>query len=752
MKLKKIEIKNMKPEIGFNKKLYLDGIRQLRLVGLMGLVVLCAAAVLTAIGYHIDRSGYVYDELGNMIKRAPEGLSLYQIHWSLFITFPVLVPVMTMMLFDFLNHRNASDFYHAIPDTRGTLYISYAAAILSWIGAIIGISTLLSVFCISILPGYYVLWSGVAKSLFLIISACVLVMGGVTIALGLTGTRMSNLMVTLIILFLPRLFVTVIMYILEEMMPFVAWEYSSSLFNPRYDLIAGILLSLFSGINPFQYGSSGVYSLFLGLIYLAAGYVIFMRRKSESAGHAAITPKMQSVFRLSVSMMICLLPIYYLAQSWADSDVLDGDTLFIIMVFYVIAVFAYFIYELMTTGKLRAFKKLCRGIGILAGLNVVVFLVIIGIYGTTIKNTPEAEDIDFIMIRGEERDYFEAQLQRIRIRDEEVAEITSNALKRTIERYRNGNYYGSYKDYYGNYVETVRKTVAINVGIRTIYRDVTYTVTEWNTVVEHLSQLPEYYQVYCDLPEYHSTEMSIYCESGNLDTAQVAKIYEVMREEVKTLEFEEWFAAIDGYSYGSERYVDSIRLTLDVGTTGYRDTIWLPILISMTDTLKCYFEETQKAGVDDGMLENWEYICDLADGEGLEKFVTSDMNIDIRASIIGETASLEGIDGTLVGYESAGDWKLSGYGIVKEGKQENFLVFIDHLFAGEYPVDPEAKVWMVIDVDAYSNAYSKEDKDWISAGVHSKFCISLSEELPEELEDLMGEALEKYINLAKKGE
>ncbi|MBQ6875354.1 MAG: hypothetical protein IJN46_03845, partial [Lachnospiraceae bacterium] len=95
MKLKR-ELKNMKKEIGFNRKLYLDGIRQLRLVGIMGLVVCCAAALLTAMGYHINTSMYVIDELGNMIRRAPQGLTLFQAHWSLFLTFPILVPVMTM--------------------------------------------------------------------------------------------------------------------------------------------------------------------------------------------------------------------------------------------------------------------------------------------------------------------------------------------------------------------------------------------------------------------------------------------------------------------------------------------------------------------------------------------------------------------------------------------------------------------------------------------------------------------------------
>ena len=652
------------------------------------------------------------------------------------------------MLFNFLNHRNASDFYHAIPDTRGSLYISYVAAIMTWIGAIIGISTLLSVISVSLLPTYYIIWSEVPKALFLIISACVLVMGGISIALGLTGTRMSNLLVTLIILFLPRVFVTVVMYILEGMMPFVAWEYSTSLFNPRYDLIAGLPIALLSGINPFRYGGSGVYSLILGLLYLAAGYVIFVRRKSESAGHAAISPKLQGVFRLAVSLMICLLPMYYITECWVDLDYLDGETLFIILVFYVIAVLAYFIYELMTTGKLRAFKKLCRGIGILAGLNVLLFLVIIGIYGTTIKNTPEADKIDYIMIRGEERDYFKAQLQQIRIRDDEVAQATSNALKRAIERSRSNNYYGNYRDQYGNIVETVNQTVAINVGMRTIYREVLYTKTEWEIVTEYLSERPEYYQVYSDLPAYDSREMSIYCESGNMSSEQVAKIYEVMREEVKTIDFEEWYTAVENYYYSSDQFVDYIRLSLSVGTTGYRDTIRLPILYSMTETLTCYFKELQSASADKKMLEDWKIIREMAGGTYKGGYKSSDLYIFLDARIVGKDAVLDGIDGWIEGFNVEDKWETKASGIINESNQESFLTMTDRLFAGEYEIDTQAEAFLIIDIDANGNAYDEENM-WYSSRAYGKFVLPISEEVPEEIKEVMGEVLSKFEELNK---
>ncbi|MBQ4563150.1 MAG: hypothetical protein IJA58_01570 [Lachnospiraceae bacterium] len=733
--MKKINFKNIKLDIGFNKKLYLDGIRQLKLVGIMGLVVLCAAAVLTATGYHINTPSYWVDGFGNTIARPAQGLSLYSAHWALFITFPVLVPVMTMMLFNFLNHRNASDFYHAIPDTRGTLYISYMASILTWIGAIIGISTALSIFCVSILPGYYIIWSGVPKALFLIIAACVLVMGGISIALGLTGTRMSNLLVTLIVLFLPRFFVTMIMHILGEMMPFVEWRYSSSLFNPRYNLIAGLPLALFSSANPFGYGSSGVYSLILGLIYLVAGHVIFLRRKSESAGHAAISRRMQSIFRLSVSLMICLLPMYSITSCWANSDIMDGDELFIVLVFYVIAVLAYFIYELMTTGKLRAFKKLCKGIGVLAIGNVILFLMIIGIYASTIKNTPEAEDIDYVMLNGDERDYFEAQLQRIRLRDEEVAEITARALRRTVEYYRNGRRYPN-----GSHFETITKTVAINEGLRTIYREVRYTTAEWNTIVDYLSRQPEYYLVYCDLPEFDPTEMSIYTNWGYFSTEQLVRIYEVMREEVRTANVEEWYTAVTGYHYGTN-YVDTINLTLEVGSSGYRDTIRLPILTSLTETVKYYWEEQNAGGLGDRTKENWLTLVDMIDGEMKNGQTANYLSISYQLSLIKGSNVLDGIDGYIEGSQSEEAWKLATGGL-KEEALGSFETFMEKLVENEYGMETTGGTLVMIELYGSGAAYDQNGK-WTDINETHRTYISLPDPIPEEIEDWLGEVLIK---------
>lgn len=745
MKLKKLDCR-------INKQLYFDGLRQLKLVGIMGMVVFCAAAILTAVGYHINtRIYYEYDALGNIIRTyyKPVGVSLYACHWMLFASFSVLAPVMTTILFNFLNHRNASDFYHSIPDTRGTLYVSYIAAILTWLGAIIGVSTVLSVICISMTPGYFVIWSGVPKCLFIIVAACILVMGGTMIALGLTGTRMSNLLVAVMILFLPRIFVTVIMEMLEGMLNFVAWEYSPSLLNPRYNLIAGLPLSLFNGVNPLEYWSSGVYSLVLGLIYLAVGFVIFVRRKSESAGHAAITRRLQSVFRLAVSMTVCLVPIYFMVDSWASRYGWDVEDLFFMVVFYVIAVLAYFIYELMTTGKLRRFKKLCKGLLLLAALNVVAFLGIISIYQSVVNYQPDGEDIDYIMIIGDEDEYFESQLGRIKVRDNMAADITSTALARTIHYYTDDDpYNGMGYEWYESQNRYVTKKIAINEGMKTVYRKIRYTESEWNQIADCLSDMADYRMVFCDLPEYKANETTISSWRGALRDEQMVRVYEVMREEVLDVDFAEWYTAVTGGNYN--QYIDVIYLYTEAGGGGIRRSVYLPIIPSMTRTLNAYFSELSSVEISENETSTWsEMSSAIRTGQNEKGEKVQKAQVTMTLNVIGGEMSDLYLYSQLEAYHDEDKWYVDGWGEASGDEPgtewaETMLTFADNLFEGKYTFDQAGGVWLEVNLGGYV-VYSEKDLVYSEKEelmVDRNFYISLSDPIPEEVKTLLGKYAE----------
>ena len=86
----------------FSKGLYIEGLKQLRMVGIIGLVIFVLEAVLGPVG-NIIRLANVYE--------ASLFVSAIDAHWILVLSFIVFAPVMVMILFGFLNKRNMSDFY-----------------------------------------------------------------------------------------------------------------------------------------------------------------------------------------------------------------------------------------------------------------------------------------------------------------------------------------------------------------------------------------------------------------------------------------------------------------------------------------------------------------------------------------------------------------------------------------------------------------------------------------------------------------
>ncbi|MBQ8815407.1 MAG: hypothetical protein IJZ85_13040 [Lachnospiraceae bacterium] len=752
----------MMKNLRINKELYRDGLRQLKIVGIMGMVIYCLSAILTSVGIYINSSYYRQAEMmdypGNMgivMEIAPEGLPIYEFHWILFTAFPILVPVMTLILFNFLNQRNASDFYHAIPDTRGTLYVSYCAAILTWLFAIIGVSSILAIAGISLIPGYFVVWSTLPKSLFIIIATCILVMGGILIAKSLTGTFMSNLAVTLMVLFLPRVFITAVMAIASDMLGFVVWDFSNSLMNGRYNVLVGIILTIFGGSNPLGYWSSGLYTLVLGLIYLAIAYVLFVRRKSESAGHAAISNRLQMVFRLAVSLAVCLFPIYFIAYNgthsygWSDSD------LFMIVVFYVVAVVVYFIYELITTGKLRQFKRMLKGLILLAVGNVLVLGILWGIYGSVVNFQPSAEEIDYIRMLSNDRNYFQSQTDEIKISDEKVAEVTAEALKRTILRRTHTGETEVVVDetYYSKYaqeeaqVRTVHKEVAINCGLKTVYRELIYTEEEWALVAKCLSEMEEYRQVYCTLPKV-SEEGRIYSYHGWISNEQAIKVYEVMKDEVHEVDFAEWYMGVTDFY--SRDYLDAICVYTEIPGTGNYRTVNLPILDSMVRTKECYLEQMGVEQISEEEKTQWEMIRSSIRGvdpeagsdKNTEETQVNYNNINVDIRVLDETWEIvDEVYFNLEGYHDGKSWVVNRWGhLSDEEQEEKLLSLIDKLYAGEFGRAETAGEMLMITVRC---SYELDGGNYVD--MTNNFCVSLTAEVETEIEELFGYQLDSYL-------
>ena len=94
----------------FDVGLYLDGLRQLRIIGVMMFVILELEAILMPLGQYINilqRQGS-----GDLFYAGIGVVNFSGMHPLLLLSFTVFAPVMVLYLFSFLNKRSSSDFYH----------------------------------------------------------------------------------------------------------------------------------------------------------------------------------------------------------------------------------------------------------------------------------------------------------------------------------------------------------------------------------------------------------------------------------------------------------------------------------------------------------------------------------------------------------------------------------------------------------------------------------------------------------------
>ena len=143
----------------FDGRLYLQGLKRLRLIGLAMAILFITVAVLVPLTTWIqtaNRMQYVDEYYDPMYDSSYD--SMYGEEDSLQepkvkevenrrLIIPVLVasylsPVFILLIFSYLNRRSESDFYHAIPYTRVCVYTSFVAAAMTWVLAILIASSL----------------------------------------------------------------------------------------------------------------------------------------------------------------------------------------------------------------------------------------------------------------------------------------------------------------------------------------------------------------------------------------------------------------------------------------------------------------------------------------------------------------------------------------------------------------------------------------------------------------------------------
>ena len=286
----------------FNGKLYLEGLRQTKIAGIILGIITIFLSVLSPISYIIDyyaNSGQERD-------------------------------VVQIDFMEFLNKRKGSDFYHSLPCTRNCLFLSFSVAILTWIAGIILTTVLLTWALFSVAPGVIVSWIFVPYSFFTFFSGALLVMAIMLLAKSLTGTTFNSLVVAGIICYFPRLLTHMFDEMLTEMAPVLQSGTLGIFSNLAYNIPVYYSIGDFFMLYE-EYGLSFIggiiYTMVLAGIYFGFALWIFQKRKSETAQSATLSNWLQHIFRCLITLPVTFI---YLGLWSSYSD--DFFSFFVILV------------------------------------------------------------------------------------------------------------------------------------------------------------------------------------------------------------------------------------------------------------------------------------------------------------------------------------------------------------------------------------------------------------------------------------
>lgn len=535
----------------FSISLYIDALKQLRLIGFISFGIISAISVIIMAGKTMDDK--YYRSTLRIVTTLAACIPMYLI-------FMLCVPIMTLFLFSFLTKRSASDYFHSLPQKRGCLYNTYFLAIATW-NFIITFGTAIVIgVAYGIEKSYFVFsFMNLIRFSFAVFLSGLLVEVSILIACAITGTIFTNICVAGLILFLPRLIMMLMARMITSNLEILVQSKILPLFDYNYNPIFGSIMTLF-GSEEMIYDIGGlVYTFVIVIIYFIAGHYLFVERKSETAGNPSANRALQCIIRVGLAIPVCMLSIRYIFRTLINDKIsLNSQDWFSVFVFYLIAIAVMLLYELISTKKIKYVVRAIPSIGILAILNILLMLSMYGIYVSQLNYKPEVGDISYITVSNTKNiktdDYFEKAISSKKISSTELKTFMSEMLKKNIG-YEKTSYpqernnlsktaYSNDKTTDNSSKKGAYVTVGFKTGITMKYRKLYLDSAEYEEYLNILFASEDIKDFYIDLPEYDKNLMTIhvldFIDDG-ISAEESEEIYEILREEAKGMDYNSWF-------------------------------------------------------------------------------------------------------------------------------------------------------------------------------------------------------------------
>ena len=672
-----------KKEKFFDIHLYIEGLRQIKTMGIVFMVMILICALVIPVAD-------VWNFIGEDGTWAAETLNLIEVFPFLLAVMYIFAPVMALRLFRFLNKRNESDFYHALSFTRPCLYVSFFAAVMTWAAAQVVISVLFEILILKLASKVIILnMASVWPFALAVLCGCFLMISAVMVAMSLTGTYFSNIALSLLILFLPRAILAAMTNAVANTCYVLVPSHAFGLLEASYNVPAGIVINCFRYI--FGSGSKvdifipvttyvpSAYTFILGCIYFALGMLLFAKRRSEAAQNPAANKYLQAALRIAAATVPCTFGCMILYRNIFGSSYFS---VLLIFGFFVCGIAVYFLYEIISTKKVRNLLKIFPGILILAAVNVIIIFGMYSMQKSQLAFVPEADEIESVSVTVSysTSSYFSAKRSEFELTDERAREIVSEGLKTAID------YDGA--DTSLSSAELKELTVVIRTKNAEKYRNICLKQEEYEELVSRFDTSDDMKELYTQLPD-PGRITSIYLNfADNLSEAQLKEIYECAADEFAEMEFADAYNVLTNYCYTDEdgytaNELDVLAAQITDGTDIYN--VYVPIIpAAMPETCALFIEYVNESNEDALALAEesaLKYMGAAADDAAVEEVYFESSYLKSSEYIYGYISSEEEAQAFydfISSYEAAGDEYITlyYYGWVQENGEETFMDYM----------------------------------------------------------------------------
>lgn len=600
----------MKKNKLFSFGIYRETLRELKMLGI----------ILTSLGVVLSVGGAVINALPSYYPGASTLSSVSVTYVGLLAVYGAAL-IATLKVFGYVNVRKSSDFYHSLPHTRECVYVSCSAAILTVVISMLIITVGIGAVSYEILPiftgkDFYIPYGNILFDVLCLAASSLLMVTSVSVAVSLTGTRLMNVLVSALIIVVPRVFISTVTSILLKSAPVLTKASFGVFFFSDSNLLLSEFWSMLTG-GTNSVGSL-IYTFVLALVYGALACLFFKKRRSEAAHTASVTPLLQAAFRITVAVFLCIWSFIFIAEYGFDSAW---------VVWYAIVAVIYFAFELITTKKWKNLLRAVPGLFIVAGILVLTY------FGTEIAGNialsyePSADEIKCVKILSSS-DYFDNYFgsylftaerssgrgfaeyafdksSNVSIYDREVAKIISDSLKNSNEDAKNGNFekYGEYK-----YLK-----VAITTDKGTKQRYIRVYESNYASVIEKLSENEHYRNNYLNLPE---AKKVVFLGDVEIPNGGLSEIYGILKEEIASLDFSDWY----NYLYGGVWCDPDVQLCVTVDDGGVTRDVVIPF--GKNQAPKAYEKLVTEFLINEKDMgekaETFAKFCDYCEEKGLD--------------------------------------------------------------------------------------------------------------------------------------